>query len=91
LRLRSENHHVHFVERSRDRRYPLESDMNERLTSEEAAKYLGYSYFHFMREIKTQQGFPVPSRTRTPKGFGHAKYDKRDLDTWFNNNKRIAA
>ena len=65
--------------------------MNNWLTCEEAAKHLGYSYFHFMREIKTQQGFPAPFRPRTGNGFGHAKYDVKLLDKWRDNNTRIAA
>lgn len=64
--------------------------MDEWLTSHESAKYLGYNYFHFMREIKTAPGFPKPSRRKTAKGFGHIQYRKSDLDNWRDSNIKAA-
>lgn len=60
------------------------------ITAPEAAKYLGYSYTYFMRDIKTIPGFPKPFRRPTAHGVGHAKYKVADLDAWRQENVQAA-
>jgi predicted DNA-binding transcriptional regulator AlpA len=62
----------------------------EWLSSEDTARYLGYSYHHFMHEIKTDPGFPKPSRRQTAKGYGHPKWRRSELDAWLLGNIKAA-
>lgn len=54
----------------------------ETMSCREVAAYLGYSYFYFMREIKTDASFPKPIRRKTMHGLGHAKYEKTDIERY---------